>query len=245
MSKGVYAALSGAIASERALDVTAQNLANSSSGGYQRIQPIFREVLERTAAGAAQKGPSPGSHFAAVAGTVIDTTVGVIRSTQRPLDVALPENAFIAVKTTKGERYTRAGALAVDSNGLVSAAGVPVLDDQDETIAVRPDATDLAVTRDGQIVAGTESIGRLKIVTFGSSSQLSPEGGTLYASSSASGNAQPAEANLQVGALEESNASPIDSMTELVKANRSFDAYQRAIDAFRDADRRIVTVPGV
>jgi len=65
-----------------------------------------------------------------------------------------------------------------------------------------------------------------------------------YAASAASGNAQASDGELQVGALEESNASPIDSMTELVKANRTFDAYQRAIDTFRDADRRIVTLPG-
>jgi flagellar basal body rod protein FlgG len=32
-------------------------------------------------------------------------------------------------------------------------------------------------------------------------------------------------------------------MTELMTTSRLFDAYQRAIDTFRDADRRIAKIP--
>ena len=35
-------------------------------------------------------------------------------------------------------------------------------------------------------------------------------------------------------------------MTDLVTASRTFEAFQRVIDAFRDADRKVTTtVPGV
>jgi flagellar basal body rod protein FlgG len=46
---------------------------------------------------------------------------------------------------------------------------------------------------------------------------------------------------VEVGTLEESNANVVGSMTELVDASRTFEAFQRVIDAFRDADRAAVT----
>ena len=42
MAKGVYSALSGAIAAQTSLDVTAQNLANASTPGFKKLRPIFR-----------------------------------------------------------------------------------------------------------------------------------------------------------------------------------------------------------
>ncbi|MFO0611666.1 MAG: flagellar hook basal-body protein [Polyangiaceae bacterium] len=244
MSKGIYTALSGAIASSTALDVTAENLANASTAGFRKLRPVFREVLERETT--PRLSPKHG-HFTKIGSTAIDATPGALRTTGRPLDVALPSGVFIAVSAAGGERYTRAGSLSVSADGALTLAGSPVVGEGGEAIRAGGEgagAGEVTVTADGEVLRGADSIGRLKLVTFDNPAGLAPNGGTLYAATPESGEATITSSEIAVGALEESNASPIDAMSELVKATRSFEAYERAIDAFRDADRRIVTLPG-
>lgn len=239
MAKGVYAALSGAVAAETALDATAQNLANSTSEGYRRLRPLFREALAQ-----AQPSEAPGSNrFALVASTVIDMAPGVIRSTGRDLDAVLPEGAFLAVETPRGERYTRASSLEVGPTGKLRAGGADVLGEAGRPIEVPEDAA-ITLSPDGQVLADGQAVGRLKIVQFGTPNALTPEGASLYAATPESGEATITEAPLTVGAIEESNATPTTAMTEIIKSTRLFDTYQRAIDAFFDLDRRITSVIG-
>src|SRR5207244_10488254 len=47
----------------------------------------------------------------------IDFSQGAVQSTGNPLDVAVSGNAFLTVQTPRGERYTRNGALQVNSQG--------------------------------------------------------------------------------------------------------------------------------
>jgi len=244
VSKGIYAALSGAIASSTALDLTAENLANASTTGYRRLRPVFREVLESETT--PRLSPSH-SRFTKVASTTIDMTPGALRSTGRALDVALPSGVFLAVSARGGERFSRAGSVVLAPDGALSLDGATLLGEDGEPIRVDASGAgsgDLAITSEGEVVRGDERVGRLKLVTFADPSALAAAGASLYEATAASGEATITSGELAVGALEESNASPIDAMSELVKATRTFEAYQRAIDAFRDADRRIVGVPG-
>ncbi|NUO54912.1 MAG: flagellar hook basal-body protein, partial [Polyangiaceae bacterium] len=137
MAKGVYAALSGAVAAETALDTVAQNLANGSSEGYRRLRPVFREALAN-----AEPEQRPGSNrFALVASTAIDTTPGVIKSTGRDLDAVLPEGAFFAVSTPQGERYTRAGSIQVDATGVMQVGGGQLVDEGGEPLRAPENAS--------------------------------------------------------------------------------------------------------
>ena len=53
-----------------------------------------------------------------------DFTGGPIEQTKNPLDVAIDGNAFLAVQTPGGERYTRDGGLQINAQGqLVTAVG--------------------------------------------------------------------------------------------------------------------------
>ena len=46
---------------------------------------------------------------------------------------------------------------------------------------------------------------------------------------------------LEVGRLEQSNASAVKAMTDLMTATRMFEAMQRAITTFSSVNRRLVT----
>ncbi|MEO7109034.1 MAG: flagellar hook basal-body protein [Polyangiaceae bacterium] len=234
MGDGIYVALSGAIAQTTNLDTTANNLANASTDGYQRERPVFHEMLSNAA--------SEGHHYAGVSATALDTTAGSIRTTDRPLDVALPKGAYLAVQTNSGERYTRAGAMTVSLDGfLTTRHGDKILGENNQPIKVPDGVGEVKATRTGAIEKSGQSLGQLKIVQFDRPECLTHEGGTALASNVDSGTAKATNAQLEVGAVEESNASVVASMNDLVDASRTFDAFQRAIDAFRDADKKIVS----
>ena len=239
MSDGIYSALSGAIAQSTVLETAANNLANSSTNGYQRVRPVFQEVLSRTG-GPAGPGTPRGSSIVTVAATAVDTSVGAIRPTGRPLDAALPEGVYLSVATPRGERYTRAVSLNVSADGSVlTAQGDNVADEAGNPLRVPAGVGNVTLTADGELRRGDASIGRLRLVQFNRPDQLLPEGATLLARGRAV--ATPAQATLTLGSVEESNATAVSAMTELVTATRTFEAFQRVIDAFREADRRVVT----
>jgi flagellar basal-body rod protein FlgF len=236
MSDGIYVALSGAVAQTSVLDVTATNLANASTDGYQRMRHVFREAL-------AQAQGKDTFRSVTTASTCLDTTRGTLRVTGRPLDVALPQGAYLAVTTPAGERYTRAASLRVDLQGslrtahgdlVVSEAGPPMRSDLSNPL-------EPAVTQSGEVWQGDTMLGRLKVVSFPKPDQLTPEGGTLLAPTPGAGVATIAKGTLDVGSIEESNASVLTGMTELVTANRTFEAFQRAIATFQQADQKVTT----
>jgi flagellar basal body rod protein FlgG len=243
MGDGIYVALSGAISQSTALETTATNLANSGTDGYQRLRPVFREVLARTAGGPAPKVPH---HFGVVAQTSSDTSQGSVRKTDRALDFVMPEGTYLAVQTPRGERYTRAGSLQVGTDGVLKTShGDPVVGEDGKPIKVAAaSAATAKLGTDGSIEVDGVRAGRLRLVTFPKPDCLTHEGNARMAAAAGAGAPTPSSATIEVGAVEESNSQVVSAMTELVSATRTFDAFQRAIEAFRDADRRVTsTVP--
>lgn len=241
MGDGIYVALSGAVSQSTVLETTATNLANASTDGYQRLRPVFREVLAKTSGGPAPKVPH---HFGVVQQTASDTTLGNVRKTDRDLDFAAPQGIYLAVQTAKGERYTRAGSLVVGTDGVLkSAHGDAVVGEDGRPIKVAGKEAIPKLTPDGEVQVDGARIGRLKLVSFANPERLVHEGNTRVAVGAA-GPPKPTGATLEIGAIEESNAGVVSAMTDLVSATRTFEAFQRAIEAFRDADRKVVsTVP--
>ncbi len=235
MGSGLYAALSGALSQQRQLDTTATNLANVSTDGYRSIRPVFREVLSETA------GPRERAHFSVVRSTAIDTQRGALKTTERPLDIALPENSFLAVQTPAGERYTRAGSLTLNADGVLQTrTGLTVLSEAEQPIV--SDSTEgLSITPQGEVRAGDEGIAFLRVVRFEDPRQMTYEGQGLLAALPDAGEPVVSDELLEVGRLEQSNASAVKAMTDLMTATRMFEAMQRAITTFSSVNRRLVT----
>ena len=238
MSKGVYVALSGAIAQEQALDITATNIANASSAGYQRIRPVFRHAL------ASAVNRDGDLHYARTSSTALDTTPGAMRVTDNPLDVAMAPGVYLATLTPRGERVTRAGNRGIGPDGtLRTASGASVSSDSGIPIKASPGAGQVRVEPDGNVKQGTTTIGKLKLVKFETPTALEHEGGGLL--SAANGGAQTtATEPLTVGAVEESNAQAVTSMTEMMQTTRTVEAFQKVPDQFVEIDRNLLpTIP--
>ena len=235
MSAGIYAALSGAITQQTALEHTATNLANVNTSGYRSVRPVFQEVMQE------QATPGEKVRFSAVSQTTTDTRPGALETTERPLDIALPSDAFLAVQTAGGERFTRAGSLVVSPDGqLTTRAGDPVLNENQEPIILDPNSR-VTITPQGEVQTDGQAAGFLRLVRFDDPSAMLHEGGNLLLPDPKAGAPEPTQTAVQVGVLEKSNASPIRAVSDMMMANRMFDAMQKAIRTFKDIDKRLVT----
>jgi len=241
MSTGIWSAASGAVAQTAALDVAANNVANATTPGFRAETAIFRQTLVKAVNGTAG---SRSQRFAVSRTTSPDFRSGQITSTGRKLDVALPDNrGLFAVATPGGERFTRAGSfrLAVDGT-LTTSDGLAVLGANHRPVQVPPNAANVEISADGSLlVDGQPSGAAVGVFTFDNLAGLEKEGELLLR---ARGEAGPVRAHtqlLEAGALEQSNANAVSSMTTLVNTSRQFEMVTRVIDAFSQIERKTAT----
>lgn len=238
MSNGIWAAASGAMSQTLALDVAAENVANASTPAYHVDRAVFRDVLTRAQA---KKNGGFNLVYGQVGSITTDPTAGAFLPTGRPLDVALKGGSYLVVKTARGERYTRYGSIQLAKDGtLTTRDGDPLLDPNRKPIKVSP-TSKLAISSDGNVLVDGQASGSLLVVSFANQSGLVKEGSTLMRADTTAGKAAPATPELEVGALEASGASAVKGMIDIVTATRAFEVCERAIDAFRDADRKAAT----
>ena len=112
--------LSRQVALSRELDVVANNIANINTNGYKADGSLFEEYL----ASNARSDTGGRVSYVRDRGVWHDMGAGPTEHTGNPLDLAIDGDGFFAVQTPRGERYTRNGALHLNSTGqLVTSEG--------------------------------------------------------------------------------------------------------------------------
>lgn len=235
MSNGIYSALSGAIAQQRNLDVTANNIANANTVGYRGDRVAFQQALAQTA-----PSPAPNSlRFAVVSQVQPNQEMGTLKQTGAALDVAIQSTGFFAVQTPQGERYTRAGTFRLDGQNILRTAdGYEVQSQGGGPITFPPDARQIVITNDGTINVDNAQIGTLKVVQFEKPELLVKQGNALFMAPKEVPPTESQDPEVVQGFLEASNINAVEGMHELITVNRSFDALHRVIQTFRDIDER-------
>lgn len=265
MDHGLYTAYLGMRARQRALDVMSNNIANASTPGYKAERMLYRSVdAAEKEAGVSfslpgETSPSTetvnnqtidrslasmhGYNVGVVARTTGNYTAGMIRQTGRKLDVALEGDGFLAVQTSRGERYTRAGALRLNpENQLVTPQGDLVAGENGPITLPTGDAV---IGDYGDVSVNGKVIDRLKLVHFDDpKAALLKEGDSLFVAPNAQ--AQPATTTRVVqGALESSNVDAITEMAAMMQNSREFDTLQRSITMLmNDLGRKVATEIG-
>lgn len=240
MSTGIWTATSGAVAQTAALDVAANNVANASTPGYRAETAIFRQTLVKAVGSSATRS----QRFAVSRTTAPDFRPGQIISTGRNLDVALPDDrGLFAISTPQGERYTRQGNFRMTTDGMLTTSdGMAVLGTNHRPVQVSQRTAHLEITPDGSITANGEPTGaQIGVFTFSNLNGLEKEGDVLLRPRAEAGRVQPHTQRVDSGALEQSNANAVSSMTTLVNASRQFEMVTRVIDAFSQIERRTAT----
>jgi flagellar basal-body rod protein FlgF len=212
-------------------EVLANNLANVSTSGFKRDDLLILPAGTPAPSGTVAL-PTGGQ---ATVTPWTDFSQGPIRQTGRDLDVALQGPGFLVVETSAGERYTRAGALDVSPAGfLVTSTGLNVLG-QKGPIAVRSGG--VSIDFQGEVQDGGRTVDTLRIVEFPSTAQLLKEGGGLLAATDPGAATPATSAQVISGSLEGANVNSVEAMVNIIEVLRTYESYQRAIQAIDEVDR--------
>ncbi|MCZ6834669.1 MAG: flagellar hook-basal body complex protein, partial [Planctomycetota bacterium] len=130
----LQAASTGLSALSTALDVIANNLANSNTDGFKASRANFQDLLyiERAQPGVENSNGDQrptGLYLGLgvrVSGTQVDFAQGAPNATERPLDLMIDGNGFFQVDVGDlggtGMAYTRAGNFTINSEGDIVLA---------------------------------------------------------------------------------------------------------------------------
>lgn len=228
------------IALARELDVIANNVANITTTGFKRRTPGFAEYLMPGAKADSLVTSDKRLSFVQSAGTPLDMAQGSVERTGNPLDVAIRGEGFLAVQTPQGERYTRAGSLALNAQGqLVTMDGHIALSDGGPlTFSVQDGAINIG--GDGTISTGQGARGRLKIVSFERPHDLENISANLYKTDQTPIALGP-KTSIVSGALERSNVSSVTEVARMIEVSRAYSNLSQMMQRTDDMRRNTIS----
>jgi flagellar hook protein FlgE len=257
MLRSLYSGVSGMRGFQTKLDVIGNNIANVNTIGFKGSRVMFKDILSQTVAGvsapgAERGGVNPQQVGLGVSPASIDTvhTQGSAMTTNVVTDLRINGDGFFAVDTTTptGPFLTRSGNFTLDAKrDLVNADGLHVLDASGAPINIPTNIVSFSIGQDG-IINGIDDTGaqvagqQLGIITVDNPGGLAKIGGNLYRTTAnapmsvGSGNAITTPGNAAAGAgtlvsgqLEMSNVDLTGEFTEMIVAQRGFQANSRII----------------
>jgi flagellar basal-body rod protein FlgF len=208
----------------RRMSSTSQNLANVSTPGYKREISIDRE-FEGEFVRALTGVDTPKS-------TTRDMSVGALRGTSNPLDIAIENDAFFEVQTERGIAFTRQGNMHVDARGrIVTASGDPLMGIGGE-LTVSNSA--ISVNEKGEIRQAERIVGQIRLTRFSNPEGLAALGNGLYARGTAVVADGGISGKLRSGFQEASNVNSAREMVHLTETVRHFETMQKIMQGYDD-----------
>jgi flagellar basal-body rod protein FlgG len=247
--RALYTAASGMSAQQANIDNVAHNLANVNTVGFKKSRVDFEDLVYQqikapgtptSQEAEAALGFESGLGTRAVA-TVRNFSVGNVRSTSSPLDLAVEGAGFFQIALPGGETgYTRAGSLHLNAEGqLVTSDGLTL----EPQISIPPNAVSISISKDGIVSVALpdqpapQQVGTIELAMFQNPAGLQPRGGNIFATTSASGEpvtgvpGTDGMGTIAQGFLEESNVSVVEEMVQMILGQRAYEANSRIIRA--------------
>ncbi len=270
MLRSLYSGISGMRGFQTKLDVIGNNIANVNTVGFKAGRTMFKDILSQTMSGVTAPVDGKGGINAKQVGlgvsiAAIDTvhTPGSAMTTNNVTDLRIDGDGFFAVKTSEDQEtpyLTRAGNFTLDAERkLVNADGMLVMDSGGAAIQLGEDVTSFSISQSGEIISvhadGTSEptgikVGVIKVTNPGG---LEKVGGNLYRSTPNSvldGALTYSEANdptagtgaIISGQLEMSNVDLTSEFTEMIVAQRGFQANSRIITTSDEILQEVVNL---
>jgi flagellar basal-body rod protein FlgF len=222
-------AASRLVAQQRALDVVADNIANTGTPGYKAERVLFSDWLSRQSSTDAPRGGGAIAYTQDRA-TWRDFSAGPLTHTANPFDLALTNEGYFTVSTPRGPRLTRDGRFGLMPDGTIAdGAGNALLDTAGKPIQLAPTDTSIEIAGDGTLSSENGELGKIGIVRPADPMQLQAEGATTFLSSSPT---TPVTApGLVQGAVEESNVQPMQEMARMMNDLRQFQFVSEMVES--------------
>lgn len=232
------------------LNRVAENISNSDTPGYQTLTGSFADTLtaylqpQATASGVPGRNTPPGWRGGTgvlATRAEVDPATGAIQQTGIDTDLAVTGDAYFMVQAPDGPRVTRNGQFqwaAAPGGGfiLTTAQGYPVLDVNGRAIA-KPGNGSVSIAQDGTVYNGVGASQRIALVRVPLPEEaLEPAGDSTYRVTrgpmqviNRAPGTLPSDVQVTQGALDISTVDLGQAMTELIRAQRSFDLNAEAL----------------
>jgi flagellar basal body rod protein FlgG len=226
MNVSLYQAASALNANARWQELIADNMANNSIPGFKKQDTSFAAVqtgLARTKAG--------GGFFMPRALNATNFLQGEVTATGSNTDLAVQGPGFLKMRLPDGTMaYTRNGKLRLDPNGqLTTSQGYPVMG-ENGPIQLNPRNPAFTIEANGDVSQDGDIKDKIALVDFNEPGLLTPIGASCFLANNPQVFERPATgATLQQGFLENSNASSLVEMGNLLTSMRQFESAQRVI----------------
>ena len=230
-------ATSRLVAQQRAMDITANNIANANTPGFRTERVQFSDWVDRQSNAAITGGRSIS--YPQDRATYRESQAGTLTHTANPFDLALTGDGFFTVNTNAGPRLTRDGRFGPMPDGtLADSSGNAVLDTAGKPMKIGPTDTQVTIAGDGSISSENGLLGKIGIVQPIDPMRLRAEGATNFASDSPT---TPVTApNVVQGAIEGSNVQPVLEVTRMMDNERQFQLVTQLVQA--EGDRQQQTI---
>ena len=232
MQNTTNVALSRMVAQQRAMDVTAGNIANANTPGFRAERLVFSDFLVRNS----PRGAIPGDRtitFTQDRASYRDLQPGPLSHTSNPLDLALGADGYFTVETPRGTRLTRAGHFELSpTGGIVDSQGNALLDTGRRPLQVATADTNITVSADGTVSSENGRIGRIAVVRPADPFKIKAEGERLF---NAEGTPVAIDKPKVIqGAIENSNIAATLELTRMMRELREFEFTSKLIQAESD-----------
>ncbi|WP_010630950.1 flagellar hook-basal body complex protein [Sporolactobacillus vineae] len=222
------------------LDVIGNNISNVDTYGYKKGRINFEDMFNQQVQGAQANRNAIQVGLGSTTGSIDNiVTGGTVNPTGNPYDLAINGEGYFQVSNGTNTFYTRAGDFKLNSNRqLVNAQGMTLVGASNfpqnlQSFTVNSDGTITGVLTNGT----TQGLGTVNLVTFSNPAGLEKAGNSLYRQTAASGvpvtltntTGMGTSTTIQQNALEGSNVDLTDEMTNLIEAQRAYQANAKTI----------------
>jgi flagellar hook protein FlgE len=270
MLRSLYSGVSGMRGFQTKLDVIGNNIANVNTVGFKGGRVMFKDILSQTVSGVSVGDDTRGGVNAKQVGLgvslgAIDTvhTQGSAMTTNVVTDLRIDGDGFFAVGTADQADtpfLTRAGNFTLDANRfLVNADGLHVFSVDGSPIQLADTVTAFSIAQNGSVIAvnangsSTPTGQVVGVVKVTNPAGLEKIGGNLYRMTpnanldSAIVRSVPGDATIGTGALisgqlEMSNVDLTAEFTEMIVAQRGFQANSRIITTSDEILQEVVNL---
>ncbi|MGN8295852.1 flagellar basal-body rod protein FlgG [Helicobacter pylori] len=257
MLRSLYSATSGMLAQQTHIDITSNNIANVNTTGFKKsradFNDLFYQAMQYAGTNTSNTTLSPDGMEVGLGVRPSAITKmfsqGSPKETENNLDVAITGKGFFQVQLPDGTTaYTRSGNFKLDEQGnLVTSEGYLLI----PQITLPEDTTQVNIGVDGtvSVTQGLQTtsnvIGQITLANFVNPAGLHSMGDNLFSITNASGDAivgnpdSQGLGKLRQGFLELSNVRLVEEMTDLITAQRAYEANSKSIQT---ADAMLQTV---
>ncbi len=251
MLNSMWSGVSGLQTHQASMDVIGNDIANVNTVAFKQSNVSFKDTLYKSVAG---QQVGLGSSVGAI---TQDFNGGMLRETAVETNMALSGKGFFVMKDANGGQvsYTRAGDFrhsdnkdathpAIGTVSLMNSEGKflygttgGVSGTASVKIDLPADMREMMISREG-VISYIDSSGALKedqytidVATFANPAGLTQAGGNQFVASAESGAAIVASTDTSVvqGYLENSNVDLAKEFTEMIMAERGFQANSKTV----------------